>query len=76
MALEERAPEIARKLEAMTGRTPSHSAVVAFLGVQEDFLHTAFAEIEATCGSVDAYLSDRLGLDAAARERIGERLCA
>ena len=76
VSLEARAPEIARKLEAMTGRAPSHRAVVAFLGVEEDFLRTAFAEIEATCGSIDAYLADALGLDAAARDRIGERLCA
>lgn len=74
--LEARAPDIARQLEAMTGRTASHGAVVAFLGVEPDFLEIAFRTIEDQHGSLDAYLEAALGVDAAMRDRIGERLSA
>ncbi|GAA0651778.1 tyrosine-protein phosphatase [Brevundimonas lenta] len=74
--LEGRAPAIARQLEAMTGRVASHDAVVAFLGVEPVYLETAFAEIQARHGSLDAYLEKALGVDAALRDRIGERLAA
>lgn len=72
--LEARAPDIARQLEAMTGRTASHGAVVAFLGVEPDFLEIAFRTIEDQHGSLDAYLEAALGVDAAMRDRIGDRL--
>ncbi|HEV2081751.1 MAG TPA: tyrosine-protein phosphatase [Brevundimonas sp.] len=74
--LEARAPDIARQLHAMTGRTASHAAVVAFMGVSPDFLDVAFRTIEARDGSLDAYLERALGVDAALRDRIGERLAA
>ena len=74
--LERRAPGIARQLEARTGRAASHDAVVAFLGVEAVYLETALAGIEARHGSTDAYLQQALGVDAAARDRIGERLSA
>jgi protein-tyrosine phosphatase len=74
--LEARAPDIARQLHAMTGRTASHGAVVAFLGVEADFLDVAFREIEAQHGSIDGYLDRALGVDAALRDRIQERLAA
>jgi len=68
------APRVARQLEAMTGRTASHDAVVAFLGVEPVYLETALAEIAARHGSIDAYLEQALGVDAALRDRIGARL--
>ena len=74
--LEARAPDIARQLEAMTGKRASHGAVVAFLGVAPDFLETAFTAIEARHGGLDAYLEQALGVDAALRDRIGQRLAA
>jgi len=74
--LEGRAPDIARKLEAMTGRQASHAAVVAFLGVEPGFLDAAFAAIDARHGSLDAYLEQALGVDGPLRDRIGERLSA
>lgn len=74
--LDRRAPGIARQLEAMTGRTASHDAVVAFLGVEPVYLETALAEIATRHGSVDAYLEQALGVDAALRDRIGARLAA
>lgn len=74
--LERRAPGIARQLQTMTGRPASHDAVVAFLGVEPVYLETALAEIAARHGSVDAYLEHALGVDAALRDRIGQRLAA
>ncbi|MFN3931966.1 MAG: tyrosine-protein phosphatase [Brevundimonas sp.] len=71
-----RAPGIARQLETMTGRPVAHDAVVAFLGVEPVYLDTAMAEIAARHGSVDGYLAQALGVDAALRDRIGERLTA
>ena len=47
--------------------------VEKLLEVEEVYLQTAFDAIEAKCGSLDAYL-DEAGLDAAARERLRERL--
>ena len=69
-----RAPAIARQLEARTGRTASHDAVVAFLGVEPVYLETALTEIAARHGSIDAYLEQALGVDTALRDRIGARL--
>lgn len=71
-----RAPGIAKQLEAMTGRPAAHDAVVAFLGVEPVYIETAFAGIADRHGSVDAYLEQALGVDAALRDRIGERLSA
>ena len=71
-----RAPGIARQLHKMTGRTASDDAIVAFLGVEAAYLEAALAEVEAQHGSVDAYLRDALGIDAARRDRIVERLTA
>lgn len=74
--LEARAPGIARQLEATTGRPVAHDAVVAFLGVEPVYLETALAEIADRFGSVDGYLEQALGVDAALRDRIGQRLAA
>lgn len=74
--LERRAPGVTRQLQAMTGRSASHDAVVAFLGVEPAYLETALAEVVAQYGSVDGYLERALGVDARLRDRIGERLAA
>jgi len=60
----------------MTGRRAAHDAVVAFLGVEPVYLETALAEIAARHGSIDGYLEQALGVDAALRDRIGARLAA
>ena len=69
-----RAPAIAEQLKAITGRTASHDAVVAFMGVEEAYLDAAIAAIEARHGSIDGYLEQALGVDTALRDRITERL--
>ncbi|MGH7028723.1 tyrosine-protein phosphatase [Brevundimonas sp.] len=74
--LEGRADGIARKLTEMTGRPASHGAVVAFLGVEAEYLDGAFAEIAARHGSIGGYLEQALGVDAALAERIRARLTA
>jgi len=74
--LEGRAPDIAVQLEKATGRKPSHDAVVAFMGVEPAFLEAAIRSMEARSGSLDGYLETALGVDAAMRDRIGERLSA
>ena len=72
--LEGRAEGIAKKLTEMTGRPASHGAVVAFLGVEADYLDGAFGEIATRHGSVAAYLKQVLGVDAALGQRIRARL--
>ena len=74
--LEGRAEGIARKLTEMTGRPAAHGAVVAFLGVEADYLDGAFAAIAARHGSIGGYLEQALGVDAAAAGRIRARLTA
>ena len=74
--LEGRAEGIARKLTEMTGRPASHGAVVAFLGVEADYLDGALKEITTRHGSIRAYLEQALGVDAALAERIRARLTA
>ena len=67
---------VAERLRAMTGRTASHAAVGAFLGVAPEFLDAALAEMTTAHGSVDGYLAEPLGIDTARRDRILERLSA
>ncbi|MBN8529985.1 MAG: tyrosine-protein phosphatase [Caulobacterales bacterium] len=71
-----RAPAIAKQLHAMTGRVASDAAVTAFLGVEAAYLDAAFAVMIERGGSVDAYLEQALGVDAALRDRIVARLSA
>jgi protein-tyrosine phosphatase len=73
--------EAARPASPASWRTtpavsPLHDAVVAFLGVEPVYLETALPEIADRHGSLDAYLEQALGVDAALRDRIGERLSA
>ena len=74
--LEGRAEGIAKKLTEMTGRPASHGAVIAFLGVEADYLDGAFAEITARHGTLAAYMEQALGVDDALAERMRARLTA
>ena len=60
-------------LTAMIGAPPSEAIQRAFLGVWPHHLDIAFAEIEARCGSLDAYLVS-LGVDEGARRRLAQQL--
>jgi protein tyrosine/serine phosphatase len=72
--LEARAPEIAEIIERTYGRPASLAAVRAFLGVEPEFLHTAFSEIRARHGSTKGYLREVLEVDPRLRNRIAARL--
>jgi protein tyrosine/serine phosphatase len=52
---------------------PAETARVA-CSVHEDYLHTAFAVMTEASGSIDGYLEDKLGVDAARREALEARL--
>src|SRR5690606_14326166 len=67
---------IADRLTRWRGRPASPEAVVAFVGVEAAYLDEAFAEIDRRSGSLDARFTDALGIDAATRDRIAERLPA
>ncbi len=72
--LEARAPESQDNLANLTGKRPSLEAVLAFLGVQPDYLLAAFAEIDAGHGALDAYLDRALGVDRDAKARLRAKL--
>jgi protein tyrosine/serine phosphatase len=72
--VEVRAPESQEIIQQSTGRRPSLEAVRAFLGVRPEYLETAFAEIKAGVGGVDAYLERALGVDQDLRARLRSRL--
>ncbi|WP_339915246.1 tyrosine-protein phosphatase [uncultured Brevundimonas sp.] len=72
--LQQRAPAIARQMAEMTGRSPSHDAVVAFLGVEPAYLEAALSAIESDSGTLETYLERVLGVDGALRDRITARL--
>ena len=69
-------PRITEHIEQSSGRRPEEAAVRAFMGVHPAWLEGAFAAIEERHGGVEAYLEQALGVDAAMRERIRERLAA
>jgi protein tyrosine/serine phosphatase len=65
-----RGPRMADRLEAELGRRPTDAAMRVALGVEADYLATAIAEMKARYGSLDGYLEQALGLDAAGREAV------
>lgn len=69
-----RMPMIAKAMEEIAGRPPSEAVMQVALGVEADYLRTAFAVIEERCGSLDAYLEQVLGVGAEQRAVLRERL--
>jgi len=61
-------------LERLTGKRPTEEALRIAVGVHADYLQRAFQVIEARDGSLDGYLEKTLGIDAALRERLQDRL--
>ena len=66
-------PQTKPALIAFLLGSPAYGARVA-VSVHEDYLRTALGEMERQCGSIDAYLSDVLGVDAGLRETLEARL--
>ena len=69
--IEARLPQVKQSLAESLGRTPSETAVRAFLGVDGAYLAAAFDAITAEHGSIEAYLA-RLGVDPRAAGRLRE----
>jgi protein tyrosine/serine phosphatase len=65
-----RGPKFADILEAQLGRRPTDAAIRAAMGVEADYLATALAEMKRQYGSIDGYLDQAVGLDAAGREAV------
>lgn len=71
---ERRAPQFAAMIEEMTGKRPSREAMITAMGVEARYLETAFAAIHERHRTLDAYLEEVLGVDAARREAIAHRI--
>ena len=61
-------------MEERLARKLDPAALRPMLGVEPDYLRAALDAIEAKHGSVEAYLADVLGVDAAARRTLNENL--
>jgi protein tyrosine/serine phosphatase len=73
-SFERRLPAVAQMIVEVSGRTPTDAAVRTAVSVDAAYLEGAFAVIEARNGSIDAYLEDALGVDAALRAQVEARL--
>jgi len=69
-----RMPIVAQAIEEIAGRIPSPEALRTAMGVEAEYLHTAFAAMAASHGGTDAYLEGALGVDAALRDALEARL--
>lgn len=69
-----RAPEIARSIEAVTGRAISDAAMLAGLMIEADHLRTALGSMIGAYGSIDAYIEQALGVTAPRKAAILDRL--
>lgn len=74
IGFEQRMPLMKQAIAEGAGREPSEAAVKVAMGVDEAFLEAALAAIEAQHGTIDAYLKDVLGIDAALRAKVEARL--
>lgn len=71
-----RLPVIREVVREATGRVASDDALMTAMRVEAEYLAEAFAAIREANGSLDGYLDDVLGLDAALRDRIHDRILA
>jgi protein tyrosine/serine phosphatase len=67
------APRIGQIIEKLTGKAPSEEAVRVAMGVRAQYMQAALDAIEARYGSIDAYLEQALGVDAATRRAFEAR---
>lgn len=72
--LDARLPRMKARMEERMGRTLNDEALRPMLGVHVDYLRTAFKAIDAQYGSSAAYLERALGVGAAERALLRERL--
>jgi len=71
-----RTPQVVERIRQATGRTPSHEAVRAAIGVDAVYLREAFAAVCEAHGSLDGYLEQALGVTPGLRARIEARIVA
>ena len=71
-----RGPTVLEHLAEATGREPDMAVARIAMGVEAAYLDTAFNAIKRNHGSIGAYLEAALGVDAALREKIEQRLLA
>ena len=57
-------------IQELTGRRPTEAAMRAAMGVEARYLAAAFAAMKDQHGSLDGYLEQAVGLDAATREEV------
>jgi len=67
-------PFIAKAFSQRAGRDIDPESLRPLVGVEEIYLETTFETIEASYGSMDAYLEQALGLTAAKRATLREKL--
>jgi protein tyrosine/serine phosphatase len=72
--IESRADFLGGWIAEHVGLTPSREALRVAVGVHPSYLDAAWAAMSEAHGSIDGYLEARLGVDAALRERIAERI--
>lgn len=72
--LNARAVEVAAQVSERAGRSVSPEAVHPLIGVEADFLKAAFGVMADKHGSVDAYLTDAMGLTEERRAALQSRL--
>jgi protein tyrosine/serine phosphatase len=63
-------------IQDVTGRRPSEAAMRAAMGVEARYLAAAFEVIKTEHGSLDGYLEQVVGLDAATREAVRGHILA
>lgn len=74
--IEQRLPEVAAQFRQTSGFDLDPDLLRHVLGVHESYLEAAFDRIEDECGSLDAYVNDRLGITPEQRSRMTVRLTA
>lgn len=72
--LDKRMARIKPRIEERVGRKLDEAALRPMMGVEADYLRTAFDAIEAKHGSIDAYLGEVLGVGEKERARLQTNL--
>ncbi len=72
--VDKRLPEAAAYFNAMLGKSHGPEVFRPFMGVRLHYLEAAFAAIEARAGSVEGYVTETLGIDAATQDALRARL--
>jgi protein-tyrosine phosphatase len=68
------APAFAPALDAFRARGGDPAILEPLIGVRPEYLEAALAEVRSAHGSIEGYVADGLGLDAATRARLREAL--